>query len=277
MLAELLSCRQIAGITDNPPTDIAPATDACGLPWGTSTCAACVNAACCSEASSCAGDPQCAPYFQCRAGSADPERRAQCEKESPPQVGRWGPLFTCWTSRCEAECGLTCGDIASVVAVAPDAAVGCQACVNASACASERACARSIDCLESATCGSGCATPDCSAARCGDHEAGAALGGAFLNATSGCATACPGNDWDCVGHVAWPGATSEATTLTITVLDFVSQQPAAKLDVSVCQGTDPACASPLVQSPTVEADTQSSRCRQAYTPTAAWARTATSS
>jgi hypothetical protein len=38
----IIACRQLVGITDNPPTDLV--TSICGLPYGTNVCASCVNA-----------------------------------------------------------------------------------------------------------------------------------------------------------------------------------------------------------------------------------------
>jgi hypothetical protein len=62
-LASLFACRQLVGITDNPPEDLT--STFCGLPYGTSACASCVQASCCTESTTCAADPACAAYEGC--------------------------------------------------------------------------------------------------------------------------------------------------------------------------------------------------------------------
>ncbi len=62
-IAGVVACRQLVGITDNPPEDLV--TSICGLPYGTNTCASCVNTSCCTESTACAADPVCAAYESC--------------------------------------------------------------------------------------------------------------------------------------------------------------------------------------------------------------------
>jgi len=59
----IVACRQLVGITDNPPEDLV--TSICGLPYGTNACASCVNANCCTQSATCAADPVCSAYEGC--------------------------------------------------------------------------------------------------------------------------------------------------------------------------------------------------------------------
>jgi hypothetical protein len=174
-------------------------------------------------------------------------------------------LTTCMATRCETECGLTCGGIASAD-TAPDAAVACQACFQSSSstCASERACASSADCVDWLQCSASCSTPDCWRA-CDDlyglADAGFAGTASYLGitppqlsalATSGgvstCGTACAlGSDWACVSHVHLPTATTGATTLETQVLDGVSTKPVTSGEVLMCRFGDPTCNAPLAR------------------------------
>src|ERR1700677_2428390 len=84
-LAAAGGCRQIAGISDSPPQALT--STVCGLPYGTSTCAACVNESCCASSTACAADDACAAYEGCLGQSAgDPERRSQCGIDHPGGV-----------------------------------------------------------------------------------------------------------------------------------------------------------------------------------------------
>ncbi len=115
VLAFALSCRQIAGITDSAPVDLAPTSTACGLSYGTVTCAACAQAHCCDESSACQGDPVCAAYETCVGNCAgDLKCRAQCAlAHAPGTASDVTALSVCPARRAaETECGLTCGALA---------------------------------------------------------------------------------------------------------------------------------------------------------------------
>jgi hypothetical protein len=108
------ACRQIVGIDE---TQVAAAHDsgadvgaglemtatACGLPYGTATCASCVAASCCNESSACAANATCKPYAAC-VGSCgtDSACRAQCvldvappkRVKAPRSARAWWPYAT---------------------------------------------------------------------------------------------------------------------------------------------------------------------------------------
>ena len=111
---------------DNPPADLS--TNACGLPYGTTTCASCASTSCCAESNACVGDPDfCAPYESCLgACNGDPACRSKCTIDHPVPAVNAAPvsaLSACLVSHCEDECGLACGGFAGYLSM-PDAATG---------------------------------------------------------------------------------------------------------------------------------------------------------
>jgi hypothetical protein len=247
--AGALACRQIIGIPDTSQAEPDAGASACGLPYGSGGCAACVQASCCAESSACATDVPCAAYFQCLGACAigDWTCRAQCELDHPIGTAAEFPgLTTCMTANCESPCGLTCG--ATFMNVAPDAAVACAACMS-SGCAANRAYATSTVSIGWAQCVAACTTPDCRGAcdvRYGYADAGS-VAFAFQGPSfdGGCACAVTGSQWSCLGHVSWPGPTASPTTLTTEVVNYGTDQPVAGADVSICRFLDPTCSSPL--------------------------------
>src|ERR1700722_944789 len=114
-VAGVPACRQVVGITDNPPTDLT--STLCGLPYGTSACASCVNTSCCTESTACAADPACAAYETCLGKcNGDPGCRSQCIGDNPVGTSSdVSALSACLASKCETACGLTCGAVAGYI------------------------------------------------------------------------------------------------------------------------------------------------------------------
>ncbi len=260
----VLACRQLVGITDNPPEDLV--TSICGLPYGTNVCASCVNTNCCSESTACAADPACAAYEGCLGDcTGDLKCRAQCAIDHPV-----GPamdisaLSVCLATHCEDTCGLTCGALAGVQ-TEPAAAVACGACLLATnACAVEEACARSIDCDTINRCALACPTADCKEACLTEHgltidfgisinaygisaDAGTSPYPALANVVQGtCATACDtGGYWECVGKVSWPSPKTTTSTIHFWSRDLSSSSAIPGTQVSVCSALDVGCNAPL--------------------------------
>ncbi len=144
------SCRQIVGIDDSQP-----GTSACGLPYGTTTCASCLSASCCDPSSACQASPTCNAYESCLGRCKGEEQfRSQCASDNPtgtdPSIA---PLAACIAAKCETECGLSCG---GGIRLIPAAAPACQDCVAANVRGHERACWTSVAC-QSYPASGGCA------------------------------------------------------------------------------------------------------------------------
>jgi len=223
-LASIAACRQLVGITDNPPEDLV--TSICGLPYGTNTCASCVSTSCCTESTTCAADPGCAAYQSCLGQcSGDPGCRSRCIGDNPVGTSSdVSALSACLASNCETACGLTCGSIGASVAP-PDAGASCETCLESkgASCDPARACGSSVDCQAYAQCLHAYTTPDWFQACATEHDAGAALYALLDNvASAGCAAACAyGLDWRCVGHVTWPTPAGPPGSATTFVFDRV--------------------------------------------------------
>jgi hypothetical protein len=248
----IAACRQLVGITDNPPEDLV--TSICGLPYGTNVCASCVSANCCAESNACAGDAVCSAYESCLgACNGEPKCRSQCTIDNPGVTSSdVSALSACLASNCESPCGLTCGGIADLVSE-PDAAGACQMCVaqTTSNCASAKECAASGACDAYIRCFLACFAGDCRDACASANAEGAALFAPFQNDPNGpltyfggaCSGPCgAGTDWACVGHVTWPSPKSPTVTLTEKIVDNQSGSPVSGLNVSICNGCP--CPSP---------------------------------
>jgi hypothetical protein len=275
ILVSLAACRQLVGITDNPPMDLT--STLCGLPYGTSVCASCVNTNCCTESTTCAADPVCSAYEGCLGKcNGDPKCRSQCTIDYPVgTVSDVSALSACLAANCETACGLTCGGIADLISE-PDAAVACQQCLAGSPCSQAKACASSEACYGDLwstlglTSGSAevyeqllCAGSAASGLNfqvwtsvevCGTNpptiDADAALSSTATAFTSSCATPCSiGNYWACVGHVSWPPP-APTCAIGYRVTDYVTGAPVARALASVCSPTDPNCSQPLHQGTT---------------------------
>jgi hypothetical protein len=249
----VLACRQLVGITGNPSTDLV--TSICGLPYGTSTCASCVNTNCCAEANTCAVDPTCAAYESCLgACNGDPKCRSQCTIDNPTGTASdVSALSACLAGKCETACGLQCGGIAELISP-PDAAVACQQCLK-STCSQAQACASSETCDGFERCPLAGETYD-SLVSCetalgftyGDSDAGMAA----PDFTGACAAACAQGDyWSCLGHVNWLPPKSPTVTYQFYAADYNSEAPLSGMDVSVCGPTDMNCTQPFGSGQTV--------------------------
>jgi hypothetical protein len=242
--SQFVACRQLVGIQDNPPEDLA--LTACGLPLGTNACASCVSASCCTEASACAADTAtCSGYESCLGRcKGDPACRSGCTTGYPATGSSSVSSFAaCVASKCETECGLTCGGVEGYV-TDPVHAPSCGQCLTANACSDARAWASSADGDAYWRCYLGCFTPDCRQACATAHPQGAAAFAAFQQDYSGtCADACAyGGNWACVGHVSWPKPSHDALSadgshainkFSIALVD-PQRNPIAKADAATC-------------------------------------------
>jgi hypothetical protein len=250
------SCRQIAGIEDQPTTLLS--TSACGLSFGTPDCASCASASCCAEATACASDTTCQPYESCIGEcKGDTTCRSQCAIDHPPGLApEVGPLSACIATHCENKCGLaaTCGDLGAFQ-IPPDAAAGCQSCLTTNACVAEQACAKSSDCeVAWQQCVQACPTHDCAEECFIAHGSSTQTGSfvdagpwpPFVNAINGvCGTSCKVGNWTCAGKISWPDPKAPEVKLTFQASEFVTPGPIGGLDVRVCTSLDPGCHSPL--------------------------------
>ncbi len=236
----MFACRQIAGIEDSPLGD---PTSACGLPYGTGTCASCVATNCCSESTACAGDqnPVCLAYESCLGNcKGAPACRSHCSIDHPVGTANdVSALSACLAARCEKECGLTCGALAPSVSP-PDAAAACQSCVESheAACKSARSCGTSEACDAFWRCFYACPDVECQSECRLANDAGAALYDPFSTQYTGnCSTPCAvGNYWSCVGHASFPKPVSSAVTLTETLTEYPSGDAGAGVHLAVCTG-----------------------------------------
>ncbi len=270
----VVACRQIADISDSPPEKLATST--CGLAYGTSTCAACVNASCCAPSMACAADPACSAYENCLGPcNGDPACRSRCTIDHPAGAASdVSALSACVASKCEALCGLTCGGMTDLIS-APDAAAACQQCLQTSACAQAQTCASSQPCDAYMRSTLAFGTLDSVEAfeqlQCASSDAAGLsldIGGRFevcgktpqVNADAGlssradafrftCTTPCEtGNYWACAGHVSWPPPKASTSTIELVLTDYVTNLPVAGATARVCSPTDvPNCSEPLQQ------------------------------
>jgi hypothetical protein len=259
-ISTVIACRQAIGIDQYFNASTEAGTDAgstaCGLPYGTTACASCINANCCGVSTACAADAPCGAYFECLAACkiGDWQCRAQCQVDHAfSHASEMPALAACTVANCETACGLTCGEVGAWN-TPPAAAASCHSCFATNNCAGARACSSSADCVGWVQCISGCTTPDCRLAcpspEAGTNDAQGALISTFapgLLAPSfgaGCSAAeCGSPDWSCVGHVVWPGGIASATMLA-HVQDWITSQPVSGAEVSICGFFDPNCNSP---------------------------------
>ncbi len=214
-----------------------------GVSFGSGACSACAAASCAAESAACAADPDrfCARYESCIGNcNGDAGCRSSCTIDLPaPASGSptVSTLSACLASKCETECGLTCGAFGGYLSE-PKGAADCQSCLEGNACGDTRACASSSDCDAYWRCYAACPTPDCKFACALQHDAGAALFRPIQQDYSGvCSSACAfGNYWACVGHVNWRAAKSTTVDFTIPVVDFIGgpRSPLPGQTVSIC-------------------------------------------
>jgi hypothetical protein len=241
--AGAVACRQIVGISGNPPGALGPV---CGLTYPANACAECVSASCCSESTSCAASSVCAPRETCLAGcDGDLACRGRCIIENPVGTTPETPAIdACLASNCQSACNLPpCGGLGSLLSP-PDDAVGCEQCLaDNNACTAGTTCAASLACNTFFECVQSCFTYDCRQACANAYGTESSIAPAG-NAWNGpCRTQCAyGQDWSCVGHVSWPSpkaATSELRLLIADTADGTKGLPG--LIVSYCHGGDDTC------------------------------------
>jgi hypothetical protein len=236
-IGSALSCRQIVGITDNPPEDLT--STLCGLNFGTNLCATCAQANCCAESTTCAADRTCSPYESCLgACNGDATCRSKCTIANHVPEANAAPvsaLSACLASKCGSACGLTCGGFAGYLSE-PDAAAGCQSCLETNACNDALTCGSSAECDAFWRCWYACVTPDCQSTCVSQHDAGVGLFEALYKDFSGtCNTPCGyGSYWACAGHVVWPNAKSSTYTWTEWAYDWYAKAGVAGAQVTVC-------------------------------------------
>jgi hypothetical protein len=148
-------------------------------------------------------------------------------------------LEACLASKCEAECGLTCGGIASIAP--PEAAADCSACLNATDNAG-----RCTDLEEKASdakfqsyilCRQNCRTGDCIGA-CSVPN------GYFSPMIPlGCESKCDwGDNWACLDHFEWPPNIYDAREVKLKPLtDYLTGQAMANVPVLMCNALDAQC------------------------------------
>ncbi len=270
-VATIGGCRQVAGIADSPPEALT--SNVCGLPYGTSECAACVNTSCCTESTACAADTTCAAYEGCLGHcNGDAECRSHCTIDHPAGVATDViALSTCLATSCEAACGLTCGGIADLISP-PSAARACEQCLATNACPQAEACASSKVCDAYTRANYAFSTSDsdevyeanlCASDAaaglslgiggvidvCGSHpgiDVDAAIATEADSFKFACATACAtGNDWSCIGHVEWPPPKAASCTLGYRLNDYVTGAPISGALLQVCSPSDDNCVEPL--------------------------------
>jgi hypothetical protein len=269
-LTSVVACRQLVGITDNPPEDLV--TSICGLPYGTNTCASCVSASCCTESTACASDPTCAAYEGCLGKcNGDPKCRSQCTIDNPVGTASdVSALSACLASKCESPCDLECGGVADLISE-PDAAVACQQCIAKVACSQAELCASSEACdaysrsllafstldsqevHELLLCGDSAASglafniggnvDVCGANPAIDPDAG--LSSAADSYKFACSTPCAtGNYWACVGQgVSWPVPKTTTSTIDLQVTDQRTDAQVIGALAQVCSPGDTTCSS----------------------------------
>ena len=140
------SCRQVVGITGSAPEKLTSTVS--GMPYGTTTCAACANDHCSGESAACAADTTCNAYESCLgACSGDPVCRSTCTIDHPvgTEATDVSALSACLAGSCEAACDLPCGGVAAYI-TEPANAAACQECITGgNACAPARAWGASVE------------------------------------------------------------------------------------------------------------------------------------
>ena len=232
------SCRQVVGITDSAPEKLS--STVCGMPYGTTACAACANEHCCDVSSACAADMACSTYESCLgACGGDPVCRSTCTVDHPvgTDVTAVSRLSACLATSCEAACNLPCGGVAAYI-TEPANAAACQQCITGgNACAPARAWGASEAGDAYWRCMLSAGADDVRQVCATDNSEGATLFDAFeADWQASCATPCAfGNYWACVGRLAWPLAKAGPVSTIFGVVDNGNtNQGTSKLSVEVC-------------------------------------------
>jgi hypothetical protein len=258
----VVACRQLVGIGDEPPIDLAPTEASVDAGPGTivyagAACEACLQGQCAMQAAACAADPQCDPLEQCQGDcdGGDVTCRAACVAAHRVAPNAHQIAFSvCLAGPCAQQCGLVCGGLASVIGDT-DAAVGCQTCLQNMACATTQACAAEPECVGGVLCKE--ANPNwdrweaCNALYAdGGEDAGAPLESLLLGACQGyCAV---GTQWFCVGSPLPSLPIGTSSTFAITIVSTTGS-PVPNAAVTVCEPSSAGC-SAVESTGTTDAD-----------------------
>ena len=266
LLVVAAACRQLVGISDEPPMALVdagpPKVEASGEPEAASivyagaSCEACLEHSCGPQATACAGGSACSGLEGClgQCDGGDPTCRARCVDQH-----RIGPdpleiqLAACLAAHCEQPCGIVCGGFAEDFG--PDAAAGCQTCVLDNACSTFRTCGTDPECQALAACVLTNQFGDRRAACQAPFDAGRDAYASAVIAAQACQNACAlGSQWYCVGSPPMFSGTGKPTPLFLTLYDQLSKStPIADASVVVCSPEDPTC-SQILFSGTTGAD-----------------------
>jgi hypothetical protein len=258
-MVAIVACRQIVGITDDPPGSVT-APSCGGLPWAEGDCAACMQSSCCGESTKCAEEASCTSAFGCvaRCAPGDEACRSRCIVQGDDAMAAVG---ACQSKACASACGLKCGGwglLAGPQLAHIEGTPGCESCLTSTACNDIATCVADKNCLEERFCTNACIQFDGQCAGlCGSPptdigspfaiDAGSVLTDQQL--LSYCPDECkPGTDWSCLGHAKWPSATLPAITLRIRLVDGTKTNMALQgVSGAACLYEDPACSPPIAQ------------------------------
>jgi hypothetical protein len=255
LFAALPGCKQILGlhdreVSDDPPDGgtgvvITPVSGQCGpVRHPSATCAACMDEKCCVEASACHDDPTCDPAFDCNMMCGDDGAcRARCNTfftRSETLVD----VNACRESNCRTECGNACGGFGY-------SAPGCDTCVKQTCCSSAATCAGNAECVRLDLCrtnciaGSNTCPRECERTFSGGVDDLAPWIGCVQNT---CPESCtPGMNWSCLdAKPSWLKPKSAiGFTISVTIVDVLSEKPFVGTTAKACQKLDRDCASPI--------------------------------
>jgi hypothetical protein len=253
------ACRQLVGITDQPPADLVdsgiPRPDAgveagpaCGLGYTPASCETCLDSHCCGELRGCSGVAECKGFETCAgACKGDPSCRAQCFQSYRPETDpKIAALESCLVTSCASECEIECGGAAELAT--PDAAATCQQCFTGQACQSAAACLGNGGCATDVFCFLSSSTPDTQATCMAPIDAG--LDGApaafQVAAMNQCLEACGfDSNWSCLGRVEWPPPVKGGMTLQFSLYNVVMPQlPLPGVTAKLCEVQDTSCSHP---------------------------------
>jgi hypothetical protein len=243
-----IACRQIVGIGDEPPTDLAQVDEAAdagpdGIVYAGAACEACLQTHCGSQAAACAADPPCSALEGCL-GACDGGQvtcRARCIAAhrigvDPADIA----ISACLAGQCASPCGLTCGAFGAEFGV--DAAQGCETCLLDKGCVSSQACASNPQCVGLVLCQVTNPFLDRQEACSEAFDGGSSAGSDLSTVVTGvCHDQCAaGSQWFCVGSPL-PARLSTQTAMTLQLNDLLSGAPVAGATVAACSPLDPQC------------------------------------
>jgi hypothetical protein len=257
----LASCRQILGIEERKLAIDSPdaggegtKTTRCGgFPASSSECSQCMDKKCCDEAAACEADGACKAAYEClqRCKPGDSDCATWClgSYSRPTALAK---LSACGAAECHSQCGVTCGGLVN-------GANACDECVQQNCCAENTACGTDEACVDVDFCSHRClpaGSINCTNLCATEYSDGAdeyAARNACVAAN--CADACSSkNAWSCLEHrpPALKPPTLGPITFSMTIVEFISEEPYAGLAVKACSQSDLDCAAPLESATTDE-------------------------